>query len=150
MPASSSVRTPGERNAPSIPCRAPASDGRHPRDGGWATNSATPTTVQAALSTSAAAGETSAMTAAEISGPVVNSSSIATESTANAAGSNSRRRRSRSGHSVRSAAPMFGIARPPTSAHATSAAVGAPASVSASSAPVANASITASGSITRP
>jgi hypothetical protein len=148
--ASMIVRTPDERSAPSIPCEPAAGSGRHVRDGLRVTNNAVPDSVHSAHRISAAIGETIATIAAANSGPAVNSSSIATESSANAAGRSSRRRASNAGQSVRSAAPRLGIANPPTNAHAISAPVGAPDSVSAIRTPVAAASTNASGSSTRP
>ena len=88
--ANISVRTPRRAQRAQHPVRrADLATGRQLRDGGCMTNSATPRSVHSALSPSAATGETIAMIAAEISGPSVNSSSIATESSANAAGSSS-------------------------------------------------------------
>ena len=144
--ANASVRTPLERSAPSAPCERACLSGRHARDGGRVTNSSVPASEQPALSTSAAAGEATATTSAAMSGPDVKSSSSATESSANAAPVRSSRPRSSTGHSARSAPPTLGIATPPTSPHRTSATVGAPPSVSPSSAPVAATSSTAAGS----
>ena len=143
---STSVRTPLERSAPIAPWVPASGSGVHVRDGRRETNSAVPVSTQAALSASAAIGETAATIAAAISGPAVNSTSIATLSSAKAADSSSSRRRSSSGHSARSAEPMFGMQKPPASPHATSAAVGAPPSVSAISTPVQVTSSSASGS----
>jgi hypothetical protein len=143
------VRTPAERSGPSGPWSSDCSSGRQSRDGGRPTNAIVPASEHAALSRSADAGDAIAITTAAISGPAVNSSSIATESSAYAAGTSSSRRRISCGHSVRKAPPMPGTVSPPTRPHATSATVGAPVSVSAISRPVAVASSSAAGSSTR-
>ena len=108
-----------ERAAP----RGARGPGRQPRDGAWATNSSVPATVQTALRPSAATGEATATTSAASSGPEVKRTSSATESSANAAPVRSARPPRSDGHSARSAPPTDGIATPPRSPQATSAAV---------------------------
>ena len=147
--ASASVRTPPDRNAPSRPWLPASASGSHSRDGRCATNAAVPASEHAAHRPSAAIGEIAAMIAAAASGPTVKTVSITTESSAKAVSSSSSRPVVNVFHSARIAAPTAGIANPPTKPVAISAAVGAPASVSATSTTVAVTSTKASGSRTR-
>ena len=63
---STSVWTPRERSAPSAPCVPASASGVHARDGRRDTNSAVPVSTHAALSASAAIGDTAATIAAAI------------------------------------------------------------------------------------
>ena len=111
---SMSVRTPRERSAPRAPWLPASGCGRQCREGGWATKASVPATPMPCARTSAAAGETSATTIAVISGPSVNSSSIATESSANAVGTRWSRPSSTSGQSARMRRRCWHVDTPPT------------------------------------
>jgi len=80
--AATSVRSPGDRSAPSHPWPPAAGSGRHARDGGDEANATVPPTSSAAASASAATGDSSAVAAAVSSGPSTKTSSIITESSA--------------------------------------------------------------------
>ncbi len=98
------------------------------------TNTSVPRTTRPQARNSAASGANSAIAAAVSSGPTVNISSTATESSANAVRRRSGRSCSSAGHSERITELSGGMVAPTSAAQATSAAAGAPARVSPTSA----------------
>ena len=88
-------------------------------------NTSVPTSETTLESTSAAAGAKSAVSSATIAGPLTNTSSTMTASSANAVVTRWSRRPSSAGHSVRITEEIGGSAQPAIPATTTSTASGA-------------------------